>query len=351
MKIEKPAFLQNRQTIGVTAPSFGCTIEPYITRFEHAQRQLQNRGYKLKIGKTVYASDGLGISTNPKIAAKELEEFYLNDQIDAIISAGGGETMCETVEHIDFEKLRGAKPKWFMGYSDNTNFIFPLATITGVQGIYGPCVTAFGKPWAETENYSIEILEGKRTGVCGFEKFQLPEEDEEEKDPLAPLVLNGKKVLKSFVFEGETMRAAAKEEKIMAEGIVLGGCLDVLANICGAKLDNVKDFNRQAEKIIWVIESCDANPMEIRRQVWHLKNAGWFDKVSAFVVGRPLASFSGEMMGVNKYNAVTDILRDFCVPVIMDADIGHVAPTIPLVIGANAKMNVCGNNISFDFWQ
>ncbi len=350
MQIKKPAFLHNGQTIGITAPSFGCTIEPYVTRFEHAQKQLQNRGYKLKIGKTVYASDGLGISTNPKTAAKELEEFYLDDQIDAIISAGGGETMCETVEHIDFEKLGNAKPKWFMGYSDNTNFIFPLATISGVQGIYGPCITAFGRQWAQTEKYSIELLEGKRSSVAGFENFQLPEDDDKETDPLAPLVLNGKKVLKNFVFEGETMRSAQKEETIEANGIVLGGCLDVLANLCGTKLDNVSAFNRQAEKIIWVIESCDANPMEIRRQVWHLKNAGWFDKVSAFVVGRPYASFSGEMMGVNKHNAVTDILRDFCVPIILDADIGHVAPMFPLVIGANVKLNVTGNDISFSFW-
>ena len=35
----------------------------------------------------------------------------------------------------DFEKIRQEEPKWFMGYSDNTNLLFLLATLCDTAGI------------------------------------------------------------------------------------------------------------------------------------------------------------------------------------------------------------------------
>ena len=54
-------------------------------------------------------------------------------------------------------------------------------------------------------------------------------------------------------------------------------------------------------------------------------------------------------MGVNQYNAVTDILTDLGVPVIMDCDIGHVDPAMPLVMGSKAKIYAKGNEIDIIF--
>ena len=135
--------------MGLVAPSFGATIEPYSTRLAAAIPRFEARGYKVRCADSVYKSDGLGISTDPRSAAEDVMRFYLDDGIDALLSVGGGELMNETISHIDFEALASAKPKWFMGYSDNTNFIMPMATIAGVPGIYGPCATSFGKEWDE----------------------------------------------------------------------------------------------------------------------------------------------------------------------------------------------------------
>ena len=50
-----------------------------------------------------------------------------------------------------------------MGYSDNTNLLFLLATLCDTAGIYGPCAAAFGmEPWHESLKNSMEIL----TGMC-----------------------------------------------------------------------------------------------------------------------------------------------------------------------------------------
>ena len=98
--------------------------------------------------------------------------------------------------------------------------------------------------------------------------------------------------------------------------------------------------------VIWVLEACDLNPMSIRRAVWTLLQRGWLRTASGFLVGRPLASFRGEMMGVDSYNAVTDLLAGAGVPVIMDCDIGHVPPMMPLVIGSEASVSVKGNDLT-----
>ena len=346
-----PDHLRAGQTIGVCAPSFGATTEPYISRFDFAVKQFETAGYRIRAGETCRMSDGYGISTSPERAARELEAFYRDSGTQAVISCGGGELMCETVGCIDFARIGEARPKWFMGYSDNTNFIFPLATISQVAGIYGPTFTGFGKPWEQAELDALALLEGTARTVHGYPRFQSPDADERAAaaDPIAPYALNCEKVLHSFVPAGATLRPADREQELTGSGILLGGCLDVLANLCGTKLDNMAAFNRSHDAVIWVLESCDGNPMEIRRQLWHLENAGWFDRAVLFVIGRPLASWRQSMMGLDQYNAVTGILARHEVPVILDADVGHISPAVPLIIGAETKVTARGNELQFDF--
>lgn len=328
-KIKTPPFLKVGDTIGITAPSFGCTIEPYISRFYEAKRQFEELGYNLKIGETVFKNDGIGISTNPKVAAKELTDFYCDSSINIIISAGGGELMCETLSHIDFEKIKNAPPKWFMGHSDNTNFIFPLVTCCNIKAIYGNNITGFGKPWENSENDAIAILKGEKNFVYGFDKFQNPEDDETEL----------KKVLKIFPQNAQNK----------FNGILIGGCLDVLSEIAGTRFDFVKKFNDENQNVIWALEACDLNPIDIRRAIWHLKECDWFKNASGFLIGRPLAAWKKEILGVNQYNAITDILGNLNVPIIMDADFGHISPDFPLVMGAETSVEVENGNIKCTF--
>ena len=54
------------------------------------------------------------------------------------------------------------------------------------------------------------------------------------------------------------------------------------------------------------------------------------------------------MMGLDQYHAVTDLLAGYQVPVIMDADIGHIPPMMPLVCGSMAEVCVKGNDVTID---
>ena len=367
-----PKAIKLGDTIAIAAPSFGATTEPYTFRFQEAIRQFKERGYNVVIGDCCYKNDGLGISTDPKVAAAELEQFYLDPKIDAIFSCGGGELMCETVSYIDFKKLKKAPPKWFMGYSDNTNFILPLVTLCDVASIYGPNAPGFGKPWEQSEKDAWNILEGTSDTVFGYPMFQNPQVESE--DPLSPYIYTDEKVLTTFIsgnlqspktsesfeqvatksmpFKTQTISNDSSslvrttgEQTVTFSGILLGGCLDCLVGLSGTKLDGVNSFNQKNQKVIWVLESCDYNTMDIRRALWHLRQNGWFTNASAFIFGRPFAAFRQSLMGVDEYNAATGILGDLGVPLVFDADIGHIDPAMPLVIGANAQVSVKGNDI------
>jgi muramoyltetrapeptide carboxypeptidase LdcA involved in peptidoglycan recycling len=129
--------------------------------------------------------------------------------------------------------------------------------------------------------------------------------------------------------------------------------MDCLVNLLGTTFDHVAEFNEryQNEKIIWFMEACDLNLMSIRRAIWQMKNAGWFQNLAGFLIGRPLC-FGEEAFGIDQYRAVTDLLAEYGVPVIMDMDIGHLPPMMPLIVGATAAVDVKGNEVSITYtWK
>ena len=148
MNMRYPKSLPAGGTIGFVAPAFGCATEPYRTGFNAARLHLEQMGYRTQVGPNCYEAKGIGISNTPEACGEELTRFYCSSENQALISCGGGELMCTTLDFVDFDRIRAAEPKWYMGYSDNTNFTFLLATLCDVASIYGPCAAEFGMtPW------------------------------------------------------------------------------------------------------------------------------------------------------------------------------------------------------------
>lgn len=334
-----PKFLKDNGTIGFVAPSFGCATEPYFSAFKSAQNKFKKLGYSLKLGKNCYEGAGIGISNTPEKCGRELTNMYCGGDSDILISCGGGELMCEILEYVDWEKVTNAEPKWFMGYSDNTNFTFLQTTMCDTAAIYGSCAATFGMDiWHKALYDSLELLRGEKLtlrGYDGWERESLKSED----NPTAPWNITEPRILK--IYNGSRSEASAE-----FSGRLVGGCMDCLVNLLGTKYDKVKEFNaRYADNgIIWFLESCDLNVFAIRRAMWQMDNAGWFENVKGFIIGRPLV-FGQEIMGLNQYDAVMAVAGKYNVPVIMDCDLGHLAPTMPLVSGSFADIKVVDNDI------
>lgn len=346
-----PEFLKEKGTIGFVAPSFGCNIEPYKTAFDHAQEKFKALGHQVVLGPNCYEGCGIGISNTPEACGKELTEGYVSKDSDVLISCGGGELMCEILDHVDFEQIKKADPKWYMGYSDNTNMTFLLATMCDTASVYGPCAAAFGmEPWHASMQDAYDVLCGKKTSVEGY-PFWEKESLKDEEHPLAPIHATQKRVIHSFLpqnMAGE-IQLAETEQPITFEGRLIGGCMDCLVNLLGTTYDHVAAFNEayKEEGIVWFLESCDLNVMSIRRAIWQMQHAGWFSHVRGFLIGRPLCH-GQELMGLDQYHAVIDLLKEYQVPVLMDLDIGHIAPMMPLICGSHAQVQYSAQQLKID---
>lgn len=331
-----PKFLEKDGTVGFVAPSFGCNIEPYKSAFENAIKTFYRMGYHMQLGPNCYKGRGIGISNLPEKCGKELIEHYCSKKNDVLISCGGGELMCEVLPYVDFEAIKKADPKWYMGYSDNTNMTFLLTTLCDVASVYGPCAPAFGmEPWHPAVQDAFCILTGRKLTVRGYDYYE-KESIKDEENPLFP-----------YHVTEPCLRVKVPDEDIHMEGRLIGGCLDILTLLLGTRYDRVREFVEKYKEdgILWFLESCDLNTMGIRRALWQMEQAGWLAHAKGFLIGRPLCH--GEtFLGLDQYKAVTGILEKYHVPIIMDLDIGHIPPAMPLICGSYAKVEAAGNNIS-----
>ena len=255
--------------------------------------------------------------------------------------------MCEILDYVDFEAIRKADPKWYMGYSDNTNFTFLLATLCDTAAVYGPCAAAFGmEPWHESLGDAYGILTGQVTGVTGYELWE-KESQKSEDNPLAPYNVTEPRKIRCFLGGKEISKA---EADIRISGRLIGGCVDCLVNLMGTCYDRGAEFAEKYREdgLIWFLESCDLTVMAMRRAIWQMKHAGWFEHVKGFLIGRPL-HFGEEAMGLDHYRAVWEPLAEYQVPVIMDMDLGHLPPAMPIMCGAVGKVRAQGNDLSIDY--
>ncbi|MCR4960666.1 MAG: LD-carboxypeptidase [Lachnospiraceae bacterium] len=336
-----PEFLKPGGTIGFVAPSFGCATEPYMTCFNAGLKRLNEMGYETVLGPNCRESKGIGKSNTPELCGAEVNEFFLNNNCDVIFSVGGGETMCEDLPFFDLEGIKKAAPKWYMGYSDNTNLTFILPTLCDTAAVYGPCAAEFGmEPLHPAVLDAFSLVEGKKltfNNYDGWESEQLKSEEQpllpyNINEPYAQIVAGNKELAKEF------------------SGRFIGGCLDILVQFPGTPFDGVKAFNERykEEGIIWFIESCDLNVMSVRRALWQLDQAGWFEHVKGFLVGRPV-NYADEFLGYGMHDAVTDMLSKFNVPIIMDIDLGHMSPQMPFISGGYGTVRTTEKTIAIEY--
>ena len=345
-----PSYLKQGQTLGFPAPSFGCNEEPYKSAFVNALEVFKAKGFGVKPGPNAFSGAGIGISNTPQACGRELTDMMLDPAVDAVISCGGGELMCEILDHVDFAAIAKADPKWYMGYSDNTNFTFLLATLCDTASIYAPCAPAFGmEPWHPAVGDAFDLLQGKKLSVGNYPRYQL-ESLKDEENPLVPYNDTEESRIRAWLPGRGLLDAETAIPETVLEGRLLGGCIDILVNLTGTCYDRTAEFAERYrdDGVIWFLEACDLTVFSIRRAMWHMDHAGWFRNVKGFLIGRPLC-MGQEIMGLDQYRAVTDILGKYNVPILMDLDIGHLPPMMPVMSGGTAKITMKEQTLSVNY--
>ncbi len=342
-----PKYLKKNGTIGFVAPSFGCSINPYYDAFNNAKNKFIYMGYSLDLGPNCYLGEGIGISNTPEKCGDELTSYYCSKENDVLLSCGGGELMCEILDFVDFDKIKKSSPKWYMGYSDNTNFTFLLTTLCDTASIYGPCAPSFGmNPWHDSLKDAINVISGNFYGnnnevvVNSYDLWEI-ESLKTPETPYVPYNLTRKTSIKKYIGHNEVA------DELNFNGRLLGGCMDCLKTLIGTRYDKVKEFCERYEDdgIIWFLESCELNLMDIRRTMWQMESAGWFSNVKGFIIGRPMR-YGEEEFGINQYEAVLAVAGKYNVPIVMDADIGHLPPMMPIVTGSIGNVATKGDKLS-----
>ncbi len=333
-----PESLKKGDTIGICAPSGGVTNEVDKKRLDEAIKNLKNMGYKI-IETASVRKDEKGRSNTGKKRAQEFMELLENEEVKLIIFANGGDYLLEMIDHLDLEKIKKLKPKWMQGYSDITGLEFIFNTILEMPSIYCDNVKSYAmKPLYKNLTDSLKIASGKFLKQESFEKCEEVIENIEES------FAKDEENKKENINVGYSLTKQTKwininnESKIEIEGRMIGGCLDVIQRIVGTKYDNIVNYINKYKKdgIIWYLESFNTSSAELTRILWQFKNSGFFDNAQGIIFGRPL--FFKKEYETTFIEAITQALDDIQIPIICNADIGHVAPQMAIVNGGIMKI-------------
>jgi muramoyltetrapeptide carboxypeptidase LdcA involved in peptidoglycan recycling len=321
-----PPFLKLNGTIGLFAGSFGANTDPYKKRLESAIIKLQSLGFHFVIEGDIFGYYQ-GASAPKEARAAAFTNLYKNPNIDFLWSVGGGEWLMEILPFIDFDDLKNYPPKYVMGYSDNTHLTLLMNTLLDTASLYGQHIPEFGRThWDDSLIQAIEIITGVRNYQENFKLFE------------------AKNVLQANPLDGYVLTETTKwihlsnETEIRMSGRFIGGCLDILLSHLGTQYDCIHQFINQYQDdgIIWFIEACDLNLFGLKRALWQLKEAGWFTYTKGIIFGRHLNATP--IIDLDPYQTTKDLLSDLKIPLIMDADFGHIAPTFTLISGSYVEI-------------
>jgi len=329
-----PHFLH--KNLNLIAPSFGCTTEPYNSRLKMAITHFKKLGFNIIEGPNIYSSIGYRSNTN-WLCAKEFMDAY--KQNNFILSVGGGNLLNEILDNIDFNELKKLEPTYFMGYSDNTHLSFLITTLLDSASIYGYNAPEFGATTLDISMQNqIDLMTGKKLKFKGYPKFEL-ESIKSEDNPYVGYNLDSNKEL-----------LIVNATNVDITGRLIGGCLDSLLSLVGTNFDRVKDFNDKYrhDGFIWFLESCDLEAWNLKLALLQLKRAGWFKHLKGFLIGRPYM-YNNEFFGLTMNQAIIDVLKDFNVPIIINADFGHLKPCIPILCGSIGHIVAKNNDLEIEY--
>lgn len=342
-----PKNLKKGDTIAICAPSGGITKEVDIKKLEYAEKNLQNMGYKIIETQSV-RNEYRGRSATGKQRAEEFMQLLENPDVKLIIFAAGGDFLVEMLDYLDFNKIKKIEPKWMQGYSDITGINYLFNTILDIPSIYCQNIKDYCiRPICRNLSDALKIASGEEIEQKSFEKYgKIPDfrntfnEEEKSNEELSEEEngnneLSKEEITKEHEFtEKVEWKNLNNESKINIKGRALGGCLDVLKTFIGTKYDNVNNYIEKHKKdgIIWFLEVFEMSTPTLYLTLWQMKEAGYFKNCTGIIFGRPL--FIRNDYDTDFNQTVKEVLGDLKIPIICDADIGHVKPQLAIVNGA-----------------
>jgi muramoyltetrapeptide carboxypeptidase len=343
--IRFPQPLKPGDIIGVTSPSAG--VSPEIKpRMDFCYDYLRSLGFQIVEGNCLWR-DSI-FSAPAQVRAAEFQAMLLDDSISAIFPPDGGELLIDILPLIDFVKLKHSRPKWIIGYSDMSTFMFPYTLITRTATMNGSNLweSPVNPTDAKLSHWSsVAGLEPGTSFIQHEASLYQPHDTDWEEIPYDTTSFDRTTPVSWKLLNHETNADAT----VMASGRLIGGTLDVIGMLCGSGFNNIGSLIESfaSEGLIFYLDNCDFNTAQYCRMLHHLRLAGWFEKACAILIGRTLAE---NVQDLDQRGALIDALGNLSIPVIYDMDIGHLPPQLILVNGARAEIRFSTGEKSIVQW-
>lgn len=313
-----PKTISGSQVIGIPAPSAGVGKD--IPAFEKSLQQLHINGFSTI--ETESVRNNAAPSNTAKVRAKEWMELWDNPKVGYILSASGGDFLEEMLPYLDWDRMK-QNPKWVQGYSDNTGILFPLTTRLDIATVYGPNAGGYDMSILHSSlEKSMDYIRGHFPDQPSYERYQSGWGDGVD----------------GYDLDSE-VKYGTPNGDVVAEGRVLGGCLDVLSMLIGTPYEDVKGFieRYREDGVVWYFDIFAMKSEDVAHSLWQMKQAGWFETAKAVIAGR--VRFPETMMDMSYEDAFLRVFNKE-MPLIMEADVGHVKPQWIMVNGAMCEIRV-----------
>jgi muramoyltetrapeptide carboxypeptidase len=291
--ILKPPRLRQGDTVAIvnTAPMI---LQPGDR--SAATRSLEAAGLKVKCGASVHRPPG---ASPPGDAARadEINRFFADPEVRAIIPMRGGWGSARLLPHLDFELIR-RNPKVLLGFSDFGALLLGIHARTGLVTFHGPM------------------------GLSSWEPFTLAHARE---------VLFEARAARLVCEPGVAMRRIVSGR---ASGPLCGGNLTVLSSMVGSP------YLRVDKRAILFLEEVEEPYSEVDRMMTQLDLAGILRPIGGFVFGQCTRC---DPPALNRRLDLDRVLEQHVtslgIPAWRGAPIGHVERQLTLPIGIPAEID------------
>lgn len=288
-----PKYLKTGDKIRIVSPA-GKVSEEHVLP---AVDWLQNKGYKVQLGKHVFASHFQFAGTD-KERLDDLQNALDDPETAAIICSRGGYGTVRIIGKLDcvgFKKY----PKWLVGFSDIT-MLHTCINNLGVATIHGAMPRHFldeNKLPTENLNSLINLLKG--------EKVQ-------------------------YSISSEMVNKQGK-----AEGELVGGNLSIISSLQGTKYE----INTSGK--ILFLEDIDEFLYHTDRMIHQLKLSGKLDNLAGLILGDFTDMKDNESpFGKTVHEIIAEAVEEFNYPICFGFPAGHDKKNLALAFGRKWKLNV-----------
>lgn len=293
--------LKKGDTIGIIAPASCTTYEKVL----EAKKNIEDMGYQVILGECT-KKQWYSYAGTDEERAEEINSFFADKSIDAIICMRGGYGSNRLIELLDFEVIK-RNPKIFVGYSDITTLHIALNEKANLITFHGPmAVSNF------TGNYNRDTYE------------------------------NFIEILSNSKYE-QSIKNITKELKVLnegrAKGKLVGGNLATLIATLGTEYD--LDYNGK----ILFLEEIGEKTYKIDRFLNQLKKHGVFEKIEGLVLGDFKNCIQDSEKDMTLLEVFQNYFKELKKPVIYNFESGHSEPMLTLPLGAICEIDTYNKEI------